>query len=144
MRGFSLIELIIVVVLLGVISVTALPRFFASSDVKEITIQDQLISIVRLDQTQAMQNTATTVTFQLSQATSQLLDTNSTLQIQLFDTKAGGGNALSDFRFNSMGQPLIDNGSGTFVQASNGLRIEILGTVGRKVCIESEGYIWPC
>lgn len=144
MRGFSLIELIIVVVLLGVISVTALPRFFASSDVKEITIQDQLISIVRLDQTQAMQNTATTVTFQLSQATSQLLDTNSTLQIQLFDTKAGGGNALSGFRFNSMGQPLIDNGSGTFVQASNGLRIEILGTVGRKVCIESEGYIWPC
>lgn len=144
MRGFSLIELIIVVVLLGVISVTALPRWFASSDIKEITIQDQLISILRLDQTQAMQNTATTVTFQLSQATSQLLDANSTLQIQLFDTKAGGGNALSDFRFNAMGQPLIDNGSGTFVQANNGLRIEILGTADRKVCIESEGYIRPC
>lgn len=144
MRGFSLIELIIVVVLLGVISVTALPRWFASSDIKEITIQDQLISILRLDQTQAMQNTATTVTFQLSQATSQLLDANSTLQIQLFDTKADGGNALSDFRFNAMGQPLIDNGSGTFVQANNGLRIEILGTADRKVCIESEGYIRPC
>lgn len=132
------------VVLLGILSATALPRWFASSDIKELALQDQLISIVRQSQTRAMQNTATTVTFQLSEATSLLPGGNSTLQILLFNTMATGGSALSGFRFNAMGQPLIDNGSGTFVPASAGLRFDIVGTSDKKVCIESEGYIRPC
>ncbi|WP_233079806.1 prepilin-type N-terminal cleavage/methylation domain-containing protein [Rheinheimera soli] len=55
--GFTLIELIIVVILLGIISVTALPRFLGKSGVEEATVQDQMISILRRMQTQAMQQT---------------------------------------------------------------------------------------
>ncbi|MDF3124920.1 prepilin-type N-terminal cleavage/methylation domain-containing protein [Rheinheimera sp. 1928-s] len=55
--GFTLIELIIVVILLGIISATALPRFLGKGGVEESTTQDQMISILRRMQTQAMQQT---------------------------------------------------------------------------------------
>ena len=55
--GFTLIELIIVVLLLGIVSATALPRFLGKAGVEEITVQDQMISVLRRMQTQAMQQT---------------------------------------------------------------------------------------
>lgn len=56
--GFTLIELIIVVTLLGIISVTALPKFTGKSGAEETTTQDQMISVLRRMQNQAMQQTS--------------------------------------------------------------------------------------
>lgn len=55
--GYTLTELIIIVILLGIISVTALPRFLGKGGVEESTVQDQIISVLRRMQTQAMQQT---------------------------------------------------------------------------------------
>lgn len=55
--GFTLIELIIVILLLGIVSATALPRFLGKAGVEETTVQDQMISVLRRMQTQAMQQT---------------------------------------------------------------------------------------
>lgn len=59
-RGFSLVELIIVVVLLGIVSVTSLPKILGKGGTEEITAQDQIISVLRRMQIQAMQQTNVT------------------------------------------------------------------------------------
>lgn len=58
-KAFSLIELLIVIVLISVISSTILPKF-NNNIVDEATFQHQLISLLRLQQTKAMQNTTET------------------------------------------------------------------------------------
>jgi MSHA pilin protein MshC len=55
--GFTLVELIIVIVLLGIVSATALPKLFGKAGTDEITAQDQMISVLRRMQIQAMQQT---------------------------------------------------------------------------------------
>ena len=56
-NGLTLIELLIVIVLLGILSVTALPKLLGTGGVDESTAQDQMISVLRRMQTQAMQQT---------------------------------------------------------------------------------------
>lgn len=140
--GFTLIELIIVIILLGILSATALPRFMGKAGVEEVTVQDQFIALLRLNQTQAMQNTSVpSPSFDLVQATSQVLESGSALQLRLFDTKGSGGDLISGFRFSSLGRPIKLSDSEEY---DNGLRLEIQGAVSLVVCIESEGYIHPC
>ncbi|MBE0364909.1 MSHA pilin protein MshC [Pseudoalteromonas ulvae UL12] len=56
-RGFSLVELIITLVILGTLSVTVLPKFFGPSIFDSYTARDQGLSILRTMQLRAMQNT---------------------------------------------------------------------------------------
>lgn len=141
--GFTLIELIIVIILLAIVSATAIPRLSGKAGVEEVTLQDQLLSKLRLSQTQAMQNTSS---FRLFNVTaSGLPEAGSQLQLRLFDHKTSGGNAVSQFWFNAYGQPgFVTGNPATFTQAVNGLRFEISGATSQKLCIESEGYIHPC
>lgn len=55
--GLTLIELLIVITLLGILSATVLPRFVGKGGVEEIAAQDQMLSVLRRMQTQAMQQT---------------------------------------------------------------------------------------
>lgn len=57
--GFSLVELIITLVVISILAVTALPRFVGKDGTEEIATQDQIISVLRRMQTQAMQQTNT-------------------------------------------------------------------------------------
>lgn len=58
--GLTLIELLIVITILGILSVTALPRFVGTGGAEEKTTQDQMISVLRRMQIQAMQQTDST------------------------------------------------------------------------------------
>jgi len=53
-NGFTLIELISIVVMLGVLATVAIPRLFGSSAFTAYTLRDQLISALQLVQHQAM------------------------------------------------------------------------------------------
>ena len=55
--GFTLIELIIVIVLASILAATTIPKLFSNGGTEQITVQDQLIAILRRMQTQAMQQT---------------------------------------------------------------------------------------
>ena len=56
-KGFTLVELVAVIVLLGILSVYAVPRLFDGSDVAATVFQSRAISILRNIQTRAMQDT---------------------------------------------------------------------------------------
>jgi MSHA pilin protein MshC len=55
--GFTLIELIIVIIILGILSTTVAPKFFTSSGFSEYVYRSDAIAKLRLIQIKAMQQT---------------------------------------------------------------------------------------
>lgn len=53
-QGFTLIELILVILIMSILTVTVAPKFFGSSDVAPFAVRDQLLSQLRLSQLRAM------------------------------------------------------------------------------------------
>lgn len=53
-QGFTLIELVIVIIVLGVLAVVAIPKFVSRSGFADYTVRDQLIARLRLVQLQGM------------------------------------------------------------------------------------------
>ena len=53
-KGFTLVELIVVIVILGILSVVALPRFFDQQGYKDRAFQDELVSALRYAQKRAV------------------------------------------------------------------------------------------
>ena len=62
-HGFTLIELIIVIIILGILSVTVMPKFFTSKGFSEYAYRTDVIAKLRLIQTKAMQQTDSDVRF---------------------------------------------------------------------------------
>ena len=54
MKGFTLLELVVVIIVLGVLSATAIPKFVNRSGFEDYTVRDQLIARLRLVQLQGM------------------------------------------------------------------------------------------
>ena len=59
-RGFTIIELITVIILIGILSVTVLPKFDGTASYEAYTHRAQLIAALRLTQQRAMQQTDST------------------------------------------------------------------------------------
>lgn len=55
--GFTLIELVTVIILIAILSVNVLPKFFSSSGFEEYTYRDELLTKLRGIQQRAMQET---------------------------------------------------------------------------------------
>jgi len=54
MQGFTLVELVIVIIVLGVLSSVAIPKFVGRASFEDYTVRDQLIARLRLVQLQGM------------------------------------------------------------------------------------------
>jgi MSHA pilin protein MshC len=80
-RGFTLIELITVIIILGFISVAVLPRFLQSSSFEARSVQDKLISAARQAQQLAMSKAVT--------ANVQLITDNSHHRIRISYSEGG-------------------------------------------------------
>ncbi|MFT6985090.1 MAG: MSHA pilin protein MshC [Psychromonas sp.] len=52
--GFTLVELVIVIIVLGVLAATAIPKLASKSGFEDYTVRDQLIARLRLVQLQGM------------------------------------------------------------------------------------------
>ncbi|MFT6528697.1 MAG: MSHA pilin protein MshC [Psychrosphaera sp.] len=160
-KGFTLIELIVVLVLLSVLVVTIQPKINTTSDFTYISQRDQTISLLRNVQQRAMQNTQNSETCHRVSFTTGTLgltaqnndgtcaaglkavagNTDDYLLVELEDSysaKNAAGVALSNIQFNYLGQPIPNLGS----CATSGCVITI--STDHSVCIESEGYIHVC
>lgn len=160
-KGFTLIELVLVILVISILAFSALPKLFTNSEFETISQRDQVIGLLRSVQQRAMQDTQTinkchrilfaSGTIGLSdQAVDGTCDSGVAAVSAVDDffvidgidsyTAVNGtptANAISFIDFGDLGQPTPSLGS----CASNGCKITI---DTHSVCIESEGYIHAC
>ncbi|WP_165735286.1 type II secretion system protein [Pseudoalteromonas sp. C8] len=154
LRGFTLIELIITLVILGILSVTAVPKFLGSSTEDAYSYRNRTLNALRTVQLRAMQNTAMA-------SCHNLYITSTLIAPPTPDTCTGGADAnntdhlvvqintqRSDIAFSA-----LDSNANIFTQISfdplgksnqtctTQCRIDV-GLAG--VCISGEGLIYAC
>jgi MSHA pilin protein MshC len=129
-RGFTLIELIMVIVILGVLAVYAAPRMFDSADFYARGFHDETLGYLRYAQKTAIaQRRTVCVTFATSSVTLAIASSPSTSNCAAADTLYGPKGespvtlnarsgviysttlAPADFNFDGLGQPISGTGS---------------------------------
>ncbi|MBZ9613827.1 prepilin-type N-terminal cleavage/methylation domain-containing protein [Rheinheimera maricola] len=140
--GFTLVELIVVLVLIGVLAVSLVPRFFDGSGTSEYLYRDQALNLLRRVQMQAMQCTLGCSIADVNVSSSAIVigsancsdaDTTNSLCIAARDAVALS--PVGTIRFDNFGRASCSAGACT---------LNVLGASTLSVCIESEGYIHPC
>jgi MSHA pilin protein MshC len=142
-RGFTLVELITIIIIVGILAVYAAPRFFAS-DGDDLTGADaSLVSLLRVQQQRAMQNTSGAGAYGvlIEEAAGEFYvrpvnagaatprDDATTLRISAPNTLQPTG----QFEFNGLGC-VGECGAGT-------VQFTLSGASTRQVCVNSQGYI---
>ena len=148
--GFTLIELVVTLIILGIIAATVAPKFFDARGTEEVTIQHQVVSILRTIQLRRMQQSIITECFTVEVTPSKLtlLATNTDSPPNCDTTDAGYTTTLEidagsevafqatesgyTFSFDVMGRP---------INCATPCEITINGQTSRKVSINAEGYI---
>jgi MSHA pilin protein MshC len=155
-KGFTLIELIVVIIIMGILSVTVLPNFFTSKGYEEYSYRGEVITKLRSIQLRAMQQSS-------AQAPCVALDNDHLGVPSVFLSSCTGAFSFdSDYgqnvddtlevKVDSNHQVVfsMDTGSVPFgfdkwgkptTGCSGGCVIAIQGQDLLKIQIESEGYI---
>jgi MSHA pilin protein MshC len=163
--GFTLIELVVVMIVAAILLVSAGGRFFSISDVSPYQLRDQLIGQLRQLQTRSMQDVAGLKTrcpvLVLSATASGLATSNSCQTSASFSLDSNDVNQLSFgdaqvsvstgslpqlFRFDSWGRPVAYDASlnSSFI-CSSGCTISISQSGSTaNLCVSSSGYINAC
>jgi MSHA pilin protein MshC len=154
-QGFTLVELIITIILIGILATTVAPKFFTAQGYQAYTYRADIINKIRAIQLRAMQQTSGVHCHQVLIKPKQIglpdedctaapatSDFSSDWQADTAGVEVEAGHAItftaeqSRITFNALGQP--DGDCGTNV---NGCKITINGTETLTIKIESEGYI---
>ena len=154
-KGFTLVELIIVIIILGIVSTFAASRYIGTSSFSAYAAQEQAIAIIRQLQVYRMQSNITDATTKLDfQLTASNGCVGSTAGCNATSTPQGSANrsdvmridgvtitsTQSPINFDLLGSPLNAASSGITVTLSSGndttaLCINQVGYVGRGACL---------
>ena len=159
-RGFTLVELVLVILLVGILAVYALPRLASRSDFTPYSYRDQLINLLRLAQLQAMESGPchqllfSGLQFGIPRRSYASISCDATLRgsgeqyaaphLGLTQAEAATlafslGNAPSRIDFDAWGRPLVNG-----VALSATYRITFTGQSVLALCLEPEGYVHVC
>ena len=139
-NGFTLIELILVIILVSTLAIVAAPQFQAADPFASLATENQLISATRYAQQIAMVRgpavTTTLVTtatnYQINVDGAPILLPNGNL-VQVFPD--GSNITAANVQYTSLGD--VPAGLTT-------LTITVAGEANRNVCIEATGYAHGC
>ncbi|MEZ9569200.1 prepilin-type N-terminal cleavage/methylation domain-containing protein [Vibrio splendidus] len=150
-KGFTLVELIIVIIILGIVSTFTASRFTGTSSYSTFTAQEQAISVIRQIQVNRMQSNVSAAddSFRLT-VNSDCLGSVAACNLDLSNsTQKSQADARSDYvreldisfsspntiiEFDLLGNPSV----------SAGVNITINSTTSSnsaQVCINSQGYV---
>lgn len=158
-KGFTLVELIIIIIVIGILAVTAAPRLLTTSDYAQRSVQDQIISQIRLAQLRALNDRSgcyavyigadSQAIFRANRNADSSCPASYTLQEQseISDKVVidiGGELATNadplQILFDTKGRPATS----ADCAAQQRCKIDITATQNTAVCIESEGYVHGC
>ena len=125
-EGYSLIEMIMVIVMTGIISAIALPRLTGFSGVDVYSAAKQVKSDIRYTQELAISNfRETTITFGTDTSTYAIISSGTALDRALPPSSKAKFNAIGDgttgqvYTFNSYGEPDPTDGAGDTLRISS-------------------------
>lgn len=121
-----MVELVIVMVLIGVLSVTVIPHFFSASGYDQITQRDALIQLLRQAQLQSMNRS------------------DECQIVHVTTTDAWIPDSLTNCSSVTQSEQLVSFDEWGRPSATSATQFSLSGESNVKVCIESEGYIHAC
>ncbi len=135
-QGFTLIELIIILVIIGILAVSASPIFISDSGMKSQSARLQALSILRAIQQQAMQDTANDYSVSVTESTlgNPPYNEDNNLQLSNLDDIAFSPAGIT-IGFNALGQPTLDCEGGCTVTITES------SGISRTISINKEGFI---
>ncbi|TFH92120.1 type II secretion system protein [Vibrio ouci] len=158
-QGFTLTELVVVILLLAIVSVVAATRFSGRQDYELYALQDQTIALVRQIQVNRMQYNGvnTNQNFILATRAIGTTSTNCLGSVEGCDLTLNRAEQRSDvvltdnYQFaitandNRVSFDLLGNPTSATVEGGNiDIRISTLdGSNSSWVCINSEGFVFP-
>ncbi|MFT5760677.1 MAG: MSHA pilin protein MshC [Alteromonadaceae bacterium] len=152
--GFTLIELVVTIILIGIMAATVVPRFFTSEGFGEYTYRDELIIKLRAIQLRSMQQTNDVACQIIRVNTSEVgllatqIGTNTCDSVLAGDTTTvrivsdnnisfSISENLSLFNFSSLGRPV-----GCITADPCEITLTVTGNDALDILINSEGYIY--
>lgn len=142
-RGFTLVEMIVVILVLAILAVVVLPRFSATRDFDALAFHDRVLAAVRYAHKVAIAQNTTVYVLTAGDTLSLCFDAGCAAPVsdpagdQALSLTAPGGVTLassaSSFSFDGLGRP--SGGAVTFT---------VGGTPTRTFIVEAEtGYVHP-
>ncbi|AQM20427.1 prepilin-type N-terminal cleavage/methylation domain-containing protein [Vibrio anguillarum] len=157
--GFTLIELIVIILLLGILSAYAASRYSGTSGFSSVTTQSEVLASLRLTQNRAMQRTDLCNRWLVSnnQAQQVFPQTISSAVCTTSLPNPATDSSFVDAAANDITLTLTNNDGSHFLdfdslgRAAQCLTANCTVTLNnlqsgesRQVCINSEGYIYAC
>ncbi|WP_417436147.1 prepilin-type N-terminal cleavage/methylation domain-containing protein [Idiomarina abyssalis] len=135
-RGFTLIELIIILVIIGILAVSVSPVFFNNSGTQSQTARLQAMSILRAIQQQAMQDTTQAYELEVAENTLGIPPYTDDNNFQI--------STAGEITFSPVGMTIGFNALGQPTQGCSGgctITITESGGISRAISINKEGFI---